>query len=56
MYNSNDGTQRSDLLIHGGQEGEKKFQTIFSLGDADKAAYMTMSALVLAASAMLSMS
>jgi len=56
MYNSNGGTQISDLLIHGGQDGEKQLQTIFSLGDMDKAAYMTMSALVLAASAMLSMS
>jgi hypothetical protein len=46
---------RSDLLIHGGQDGEWKWQTIFTLGDSDQAVYMTMSALIIAASAMVSM-
>ena len=46
---------RSDLLIHGGQDGDYKWRTIFNMGDSDKAVYMTMSALALAASALISM-
>ena len=46
---------RTDLLLHGGQNGEYKLQTVFSIGDQDKASYMTFSSLALLATAFISM-
>ena len=46
---------RTDLLLHGGQNGEYKLQTVFSIGDQDKASYMTFSTLALLATAFISM-
>ena len=46
---------RTDLLLHGGQNGEYKLQTIFTIGDEDKASMMTFSSLALVATALFSM-
>jgi hypothetical protein len=48
-------TQRTDLLIHGGQNGEYKYQTIFTVGDSDKAAQLAYSAVALLAIGLMSM-
>lgn len=46
---------RTDLLIHGGQDGEYKLQTIFTIGDEDKASFLTFSSFALLATAFFSM-
>jgi hypothetical protein len=46
---------RTDLLLHGGQNGEYKLQTIFTIGEEDKASLMTFSSLALVATALFSM-
>lgn len=48
-------TERTDLLIHGGQNGEFKYQTIFTVGDSDKAAQLAFSAIALLAIGLISM-
>ena len=46
---------RTDLLLHGGQNGERKLQTVFTIGTEDKASFMAFSSLALLATAFFAM-